>query len=387
MHNKLTRLGLIAILISFNIVSFAQSIIIQKGIRLPEDTVIAKQLISSLNGLLSEKEKPNNSNPFVLKDDLLETSALLDELKEMEQNAVVKDKNFFKCYLGNVIKQRDGRFIVQISYIGIQKDKPVLRAVFNLLARQAGDKFYFSSPLKQNTRYWKTKQLNSITYHYKDTLSKTDTKAYKKTIDFYDEKLKAPFLPIQFYYCDNFTEVQQLLGIEYKADYNGFIYDVLIAHENGMDLNINGWNSSQHRFDPHDLWHERLRAVVNSDIINRPVDEGCAYLYGGSWGFTWPELLTKFKKYAEANPNADWLTLYLNGTNFSGGEKILKVSYALNALIAQKIEKEKGFAPVLDLLKCGKRETGDANYFTALEKITGINKTNFNTMMWELIKK
>ena len=45
-------------------------------------------------------------------------------------------------------------------------------------------------------------------------------------------------------------------------------------------------------------------------MINRPVDEGCAYLYGGSWGYTWEEVLTRFKNYLAANPNADWLTLY-----------------------------------------------------------------------------
>ena len=56
------------------------------------------------------------------------------------------------------------------------------------------------------------------------------------------------------------------------------------------------------RFDPHDLWHERLRLVMKSEVINRPVDEGCAYLYGGSWGYTWQEIITKFKKYAAKTP-------------------------------------------------------------------------------------
>jgi len=93
-----------------------------------------------------------------------------------------------------------------------------------------------------------------------------------------------------------------------------------------------------------------------------PVDEGCAYLYGGSWGYTWDEVVIRFKKYVAANPNADWLSLYMDVTNFEGGEKPLKVAYVLNALIARKIEKEKGFAPVMELLGCGKKEKGDENY-------------------------
>ena len=123
--------------------------------------------------------------------------------------------------------------------------------------------------------------------------------------------------------------------------------------------------------------HERLRYVIGTDKTNRPVDEGCAYSTWGSWGYSWPEVLIKFKKYAGDNPNADWLNLYIQGTNFVGGDRAMKIPYALNALIVQKIEKEKGFAPVMELLTCGKKEKGDENYFKPLEKVTGISKANF----------
>ncbi|HTE01666.1 MAG TPA: hypothetical protein VK668_20400 [Mucilaginibacter sp.] len=374
------------ILTSITICSFAQSIRIQNGINLPQDTAISSQLIRSLNGFLSQKEKPNKENSFVLKDDLLETSALLDEIKGVEQNAKLKDKDFYKSYLSNVVKLDETHFMVQLSYIGMADSSPLLRASFKLLAKREGTQFYFYSPLKQNTIGWKTKKLNNIIYRYKDTLNAADAKAYQTAVNYYDKKLKAPNFPVEFYYCDDFPEVLQVLGVEYKADYNGAKSNVLTAHENNVNLTINGWNSNLHRFDPHDLWHERLRAVMSSDVINRPVDEGCAYLYGGSWGYSWTEVLTKFKKYAADNSNADWLNLYIEVKNFEGGEKPLKVPYMLNALIAQKIEKEKGFAAVMELLRCGKKEQGDENYFKALEKITGISKGDFNAKMRELIK-
>jgi hypothetical protein len=47
---------------------------------------------------------------------------------------------------------------------------------------------------------------------------------------------------------------------------------------------------------------------------------------------------------------------------------------------------EKGFPAVMKLLGCGKKEPGDENYFKALDKLTGINKTNFNLKMQELIR-
>ena len=55
-------------------------------------------------------------------------------------------------------------------------------------------------------------------------------------------------------------------------------------------------NASFENFDPHDLWHTRLSMVISRRAVDHSVDEGCAYLYGGSWGYTWDEILKAFKK-------------------------------------------------------------------------------------------
>ena len=383
---KSIRLAVLFVLVSVACSLHAQSVIVPTWVNLPQDTIVKNQLINSLNGFLSQKENPNKDNTYVLKECLLETSDLLDEIKGMEQNAKKQDKDFYKCYLTNVIKVDVNNYIVQFSYIGVDDNTPRLRASFKLRAKRIGDEFHFYSPLKQNTIAWRVKKYNDLTCYYKDTINLADAKAYKSKLDFYNKKLKTPVLPIIFYFCDDFTEVQQVLGIEYKADYNGVTDNNLTSTENNMSLMVNGSNKDHERFNAHDLWHERLHAVMDRAIINRPVDEGCAYLYGGSWNYTWNEALTKFKKYAADNPNADWLKLYTETTAYDPGDRPLITAYALNALIVQKIEREKGFASVLELLSCGPREKGDANYFRALEKLTGITQANFNTAMWALIK-
>jgi hypothetical protein len=130
-----------------------------------------------------------------------------------------------------------------------------------------------------------------------------------------------------------------------------------------------------------------LHNVVSTSIINKPVDEGTAFLYGGSWGLTWQQILDKFKTYAAANPNADWLALYNEGKNFDEGAKFpLNIDYTINALLVKKIEKEKGFPSVIELLSCGKYQKDNENYFKALEKITGISKADFSANVWALIK-
>ncbi len=384
---KSTILLIAGLLSGLTFSSYGQSLIIAKDVNLPKDTTTKNELINSLNGFLDQKDSPNKNNKFVLKEDLLAMSALLDELKGMDKNAKLKDDHFYKAYLTNTVQLDNNDFLIQFAYMGMIENVPVLRASFRLMAKMQDGQFYFYSVLKQNTIAWKTKKISNVTYHFKDTLDVATAKNYLKTVNSFDKRLKVPATPFEFYFCDNFPGALQILGVEYKSNYNGIKYDDITSHENNITLELDGGYTETKRFDAHDLWHDRLHKVMSVDVINRPVDEGCAYLYGGSWGYSWEEILAMFKKYAAENPNADWLKLYVDNINFLEGARSLKIAYAINALIVQKIEKEKGFDPVMELLSCGKLEQGDDNYFKALEKVSGISKTGFNAAVWGLIKQ
>lgn len=92
------KLKSIVTLVLIGIVSFTytqkSSVLVQPNIVLPKDTIISNKLIKSLNGFLSLKDKANNENSFVLKEDLLETSVLLDEMKGIEKSGKFKDDNW-----------------------------------------------------------------------------------------------------------------------------------------------------------------------------------------------------------------------------------------------------------------------------------------------------
>jgi hypothetical protein len=380
-------LAITALFLLLCCLGFSQSIIVPDMASLAQDTVIRRQLLNSLTGFLAEKDGLIKNNEYVLNGTLPETSALLDELKAVEQSNRFGDKNFYKCHLTNFVRLEGNNYLIQFSYIGIDNTgTPLLRASFRLMGRNVDGKFYFYSPLKQNTQSWKSRRMMNIVFHYKDTLLRKDAEAYLKTVTYYDKKLGIGYSPIDYYYCDNFPEAQQLLGLDYKSDYNGIKGDILSGRAINMSVVLSGYNSYNQRFDPHDLWHDQLRIVLNNDTINRPVDEGCAYLYGGSWGYAWREVLARFKQYAADHPDADWLSLYTGTKNYVDGERSLKVPYILNALIIKKIEREQGFARVMELISCGKRQNGDENYFRALEKVSGITKASFNAEMWKLIK-
>jgi len=126
--------------------------------------------------------------------------------------------------------------------------------------------------------------------------------------------------------------------------------------------------------------------VISRRKVYHPVDEACAIVYGGSWGMTWNEIFKKFKDKVAIDKNADWMGFKEKPLNFGESqEKDLMVDHVVNALIVKKLEKQKGFSAVWELLNCGKYEKGNENYYRSLEKLTGITKSNYNEKVWELI--
>jgi len=103
-------------------------------------------------------------------------------------------------------------------------------------------------------------------------------------------------------------------------------------------------------------------------------------------GVEWRDILGLIKAYQSGHPGADWLALYKDGTNVIPPPKIIKISYIINALIVQRLEKDRGFAAALPLLCCGPKEAGDANYFAALRTVTGIDEKGFNAYIGGLVR-
>jgi hypothetical protein len=262
-----------------------------------------------------------------------------------------------------------------------------LRASFELIANKSNNSFLFSSPLLRNTKSWKTLTLGNNIFHYQTSINKTKVDEFNKLANQFDKKLKSTNKKSEFYLCSDFIELQRIIGVDYKLDYNSLLENNLSSTVGDRKLIVLGSNSSTFdNFDPHDLWHDRLSLVISRQKVNKSIDEACAYLYGGSWGITWKEIFNKFKLKIASNKDANWIDYIEKQVNFGESqEKHLMVDYVLNALIVQKIEKEKGFDGVWEFLNCGVSEKGNENYYKALEKLTGITKANYNEKIWELI--
>ena len=384
MKNLLT-----VIFLFFTSFAYAQnsSLVINDNIRLPKDSIESTILIKSLNGFLIDSQKPNEENKFVLSTEKIETNILLDEFKGIQKSGRFKDDYFYKPYLINLVQLPQNQYLIQLAYIGINEKTPILVANFEIIAHKIDNGFVFSSPLIRNTQNWKTEKVGNSIFHYKSTLNKTKTNEYEKMASMLDKKLKSVNKITEFYGCEDFSELQKLIGVDYKLEYNGREEGTFSSVLGDRKLIVSGiHNTHFDNFDPHDLWHDRLSLVISRRKVYKPVDEAIAFVYGGSWGMTWNEIFKIFKDKVAKDKNADWVGFKEKPFNFGESqEKDLMVDHIVNALIVKKLEKEKGFSAVWELLNCGKYEKGNENYYKSLEKLTGITKSNYNEKVWELI--
>ena len=358
-------------------VAGAQPLVVVQNVRLPKDPT----LITSLQGWLDQRSKPDSTNAYLSQAELPATSLLMDELRDVDAYVRRDSGATCRCYLGNVAPLDSDRCLVQLNYTEMRRDTPVVLACCTVLAQRAGDKWMVSSVLGQNTVGWKTRVVGNCTFHYATAINERKAAAFVRQVASYDKRLGAGDVAIDYYCCNNAVEATRLFGLDYVMENNGEAFNDYTADHGRRSVVVNGdrMKDGFNDWDTHDYWHGRLHRVVPVPTINRPVDEGMAYLYGGSWRvYSWEDVLRLFRDYAAAHPDADWLALYKGGTAYVTGPTPLYVAYVINSLIVRQLEKEKGFAAALPLLTCGRRQKGDANYFAALKNVVGVDEAGFN---------
>lgn len=363
----------------------ATTLAVPPGVRLPADTALSRQLLSALNGLLVLQNQPDVPNPYLPTPSPAD-AALLDELHGLTTPHRPLESTTYTTQLLNVVVRDSTYCLVQLGSLGVANGAPVLRATYDLLARRTSGRFTFASPLPERTQAWHRTQMGRVTFHYPTILDQPAAKKYARQTALYDKKLRNTTQQTDVFCCADLPEALRLLGLAYKADYAGYAHNSLSARE-PQQLLVLYAEGPLAQFDPHDLWHQRLRNVVPPAAINKPVDEGCAYLYGGSWGLSWPTILAQFKARAAAQPGRDWLATYDSFTSFGNNpRRPLPEPYVVNALIIQQLERDQGFGAVRQLVACGKYEAGNDNYFRVLAQVAGITKENFNARVNQLIR-
>lgn len=354
------RFLLFIFLITTVIGANAQSdyLIVDGNIRLPKDSILQTKLVKNLDSFLYSIKKNEKIEDWLLPEEKCETQILIDGIKSFTTNNALE----VKPHLINLEMLDDKKsYSVQVAYISYQNSSSSLKAIFEFIVHKNGSDFLISSPLRRYTREWRTKTAGHLIFHYQNNLVENVSDQYVRIVNDYDRKLGIS-KTTEYYFCDNCEETTSLLrlvGMQYNVNYNGYSWPMVDFHSDEKIIAIYNQDRSRKEFvDPHDIFHGRANIVIPSNVRNYYMICGCAYIYGGTWNGTWrvnwSEIQKRFKETLFKDRNVDWLRLYFERYNFGESEdQPILVTQFINALIIQKVEKEKGYSNVMKLFASG----------------------------------
>ncbi len=287
----------------------------------------------------------------------------------------------------NLVKLNNNQYSIQIAYIGVKQEQPIIRGIFEFIIHKINDRYFFSSTLINNTKDWKILKHGNSIFHYKNEINTTKAIESDSISTYYTNLLNKNKIINEYYSVNNSLELQKLIGINYKSEFNGTKGLALSSIDSHHKLNILGYNNSNYeKFDPHDVFHEILSNYIPRNKVYKPIDEGCAYLHGGSWGLTWKEIFKEFYSQISNYNSINWVDIKENSQYFKTKEFNNSMDYIINALIVQEIERKHGFNGVWELLLIGPAEKGHHKYYSKMQKLLDINKDEYNNYVRKLIK-
>jgi hypothetical protein len=252
------------------------------------------------------------------------------------------------------------------------------------MAKYDKDKIVFACPLKYNTKHWKTTTTGTITVYYPDTINVERARKFDGKNVAMASKFNLPVKEFDLYMCRNYQEALQLQGCLYEYRSNGYLNRGDIIDPKTLFSVMSDEDFS------HDVLHIYAGQIRGK---NRSVVEcGLAYLWGNAYHANsegrvpeLQELIFVLQRYIQTHNEVKLLDLFEKNPDVLaeyGYPKPIQVKHIIAGLIWTEIEKQKGVAGIVELLKCGR--TYD-DFFKATNKLLNINRGNFDAKVRELL--
>ncbi len=383
----MNRIKLTLLLLTLNIINAQGQTTFSKPsyLTIDADSTIKENILKSLDNLFLQLDNEKLDTTLIDGVNRKLSIEILSSLKGTEDSEKDSTKNFYKRQLINLFPITKTEYFISIAYIGSKiGSPPILKTVFNFIAKNDQGKFVFSIPTNYLTKSWKTKKVGNIMYHFVDNINIKNAKIFdikNKTIA---TKFGLKPKQLDFYLCDNYQDVLRLMGYEYDAESNG-------KTKSGYGVVANTIFSVMHNEDfSHDLFHF-YSAKIRGSARNWYAEEGFAYCWGNAYWtkttgetITQDELVIKLKQYVNATPQISLLILFDEQPKvfeYLSEEIGLKKIFA--SLICKEVEQKRGIEGVKELLNCG---SGADKFFKATDRLVGVNRTNFNTEVMKLLE-
>lgn len=385
MYKKLFfSLFLLAIISSVH----AQHIIKSSTLKVEIEEGLKTNIYTSLDSLFLQIAQGRINDTYIQAEKADLTKAILAYLKDVENNKEKGIPNFYKKELLNLYPIGDDQFSLRIAYLGYDKanSKPSIEMIFNLIAKNDKGHIRFALPLTYATKDWTSQTIGNINYYFRNNLQTERAELFDQKNTIIAGKLDVQPESFDFYMCYHYQEILGLLGMEYDVTENG-------QFEDGFGVQSGHIFAIQNNEDfSHDIFHY-YSGQINKNR-NWIAEEGIAYSWGNAYYadangemINQAILVQELKKYLKEHPEQSIYDLFENNTKiFNHLSPKISVRSAISSLLCDEIERKKGKAGISKIITCGKRKATFEHFFTALDELIGINKTNFDEAVGRLIK-
>ena len=227
----------------------------------------------------------------------------------------------------------------------------------------------------------------NITYHFRGEINKERAELFNNTNTIIANKLEVTPEKFDFYMCDNFQEISELLGFGYSLQSNG-------KYRDGYGVDTQTIFSVMNNEDfSHDIFHYYSGQTNKRVNRNWITEEGIAYAWGNAYYtdkegemITHNRLVSELKTYLSQNPDTNIYNLFNNNTKiFNEIAPEISVRSIISGVIALEVERKKGREGISTLINAGSQERL-TSYLKATDELLGINETNFNLKVEKLIR-
>lgn len=186
------------------------------------DSLTKSKIFNSLDTLFY-KIKSGKIDPVLIHKENAELSiSTIKSFADIEKNKKDTISNFYKKQIINIYPISPNEYWISLAFIGLKNNEmPILKSIINLIATNVNNNIVFSIPTTYLTKTWKTKTIGNITYFYRDNINIDRAKKFNSKNSEIASKLGLKPERLNFYMCNNYQEILQLLGYEYDLDSNG----------------------------------------------------------------------------------------------------------------------------------------------------------------------
>lgn len=250
---------------------------------------------------------------------------------------------------------------------------PYILAIANYIAKKENGNYKLFNAMSFNKQNWQNTKVGFVDFYYPQYHEFNFEKANKMN-DFikdicndFDVNPK----PIEYYFADDFDEIQSLKGFDYYMGMGGE------TKPSGKAAYDKVYCSGLGEYYPHEVFHVEIDAHYPNKHFW--VSEGMATLLGGSRGEDLNWHLKRTNSYLQNHPEIN-LNDLLDLANL---DEYTSYHYALGGMIAKRIYEKGGWAMVKEFMNSGR---SNEDYYEAIENFLGINRADLNSYLREQLE-